>query len=995
MPGLVQNNAAIQITFFGNILSSTQTLGINDIANIPNSELLPQNLVDRVNAADEAAGVETSAEVQSTLLNIQADDLQVTSVSLTDQEFTTLLKEKELSNLNEANQNFYQILTQQPNLFNIRDVNLSGIPNQMTSSKVILNWDFSNILLINKNVTGDNYVRYANGSNSFGILPYIKKIDIDISSVHSIPPSQWLNLYTFNIPDSNYNTDYYKQFIVNKFKNLTPSNDVEYILSLSNELFDIRVYGSNDALDYPTIPNRAILYRDCKFLSASTPSKPNLLNNYAISTDTISLRYLVNEVEIGENNLTVSIQQYYISFIQLETKSSSYINYSINNKIQQGIVPGNITSNENIDIELNNLRSGTKYNVSCKLKNDVNVDDFSEFSDINNTVYSKLPNSLFNTNLNINIVNNKKYIKTKNINGSNEIFINLKDNTHDIIYQNSNTQTIEISNPLISNQENEIKGFGKYIDNSQNLVSISYSINDISKQIIEFNGFTNTPENMFSNSLINNLNQFNFINNITINDMYSDISNVGFRLKGTIRLNNITSDISNTIGYASENPYIIKINYRRNADVNFINNNYIFDIYIDDFNEIPSFVQHNLDFSINSIKYNMGIPSVAKIDISFDTLLNNINSINKFINGDGKIKTILPIQQLSCNNSKNIIIDNTEITSDGNYSLNNNYIQTKTNNYYKNVNYTESSIIKHNNININYKLYNIFYNSGRNYQYSIFANHFCDYNSYKLSNSTIDSSILDLNLIDIYEFEDISLFNTDLKGILYNKYTDHTIAIKDTTLLHINGYFNTSNIYPNINDFSYNNITHINVPYNFSNISYLFNGFSTTNNNGYKWITLRIKKHNTNSFIFNGNNTKIINTELKGLDNTGERYIPFKNINNYNQNYKLFTENIINELSDINSYNVIGFVTCQTIDNDTMFSSFSKNFSKNNSWLTNGILENNKSFVDLFNYSGADANRWGSLINDYQRNQSGFYVDPNIIKDYLYINIAIKNNYSS
>ena len=213
--------------------------------------------------------------------------------------------------------------------------------------------------------------------------------------------------------------------------------------------------------------------------------------------------------------------------------------------------------------------------------------------------------------------------------------------------------------------------------------------------------------------------------------------------------------------------------------------------------------------------------------------------------------------------------------------------------------------------------------------------------------------------------------------------------------MHINGYFNTSNIYPNINDFSYNNITHINVPYNFSNISYLFNGFSTTNNNGYKWITLRIKKHNTNSFIFNGNNTKIINTELKGLDNTGERYIPFKNINNYNQNYKLFTENIINELSDINSYNVIGFVTCQTIDNDTMFSSFSKNFSKNNSWLTNGILENNKSFVDLFNYSGADANRWGSLINDYQRNQSGFYVDPNIIKDYLYINIAIKNNYSS
>jgi len=992
MAGLVQNNSAIQITFFGNILSSSQTLGINDITNIPNSELLPQNLLERVNATNQAANRETSEEVKNTLLNIQADDLQVTSVNITDDELVKSLADKELANLNGAGQNFYQILTQQPNLFNIKDVNLYFTPNQMTSSKVVLNWDFSNILLKNRNIEGNNYVRYANSNNTFGILPYIKEIHIDISSIYSLPPHKWLNIHTFDISDSNYDNDYYKTYTVNKFKNLTPTNEVEYILSLSNELFDIRIYGSNDALEYPTIENRAIVYKGCKFLSASTPSKPILLDNYSNSKDTISLRYKVNEVEIDENNLTVSIQQYYIAFVQSETTSSSYINYSINNYIQEGLVPGNITSNENIDIDLINLRSGTKYNVSCKLKNDVNVTDFSVFSDTSTSIYSKLPASLFDTNLDINIVNNKKFIKTKNINGSNEIFINLKDNTHDILYGNSSIQTIEISKPFISNQENETKGFGKFIDDVDNLVSLTYSINGINKQVITFNGFK--TENMVDNLLENNSNQFNFFDDVTINDMYSDISDIGFRLKGTLKLNNITSDIKNTIGPASENSYVVNINYKRNSDVNFANENYNFNIYIDDFNEIPSFTNHNIDFSINSLKYNMGIPSIAKMDISFETVLNNINSSSRFINGDGKIKTILPIQKLSCNNSKDIIIDNTEINNTGNYNLDNNYIQTKTNNYYKNINYTESTIIKNNSIDIEYKLFNIFYNSGVAYNYNKLTNHFCDYNSYKLNDSCIDSNILDLTLIDIYEYENISLFNSNLKNISYKQYTDHTKAIKDTTLLHIDGHFNVSNVYPNINEFSYNNITHINIPYNYSNISYFLNGISTTNNNGYKWITLRIQKNNNESFIFNSNNSKIINTELKGLDNKGERYIPFKNFNNYNENYNLFNENIINELSDINSLNVIGYIVCQTIDNDTMFSSLSKNFSKNNSWLTNGILEDNKTFTELLNYSGADANRWGSLINDYERNQSGFYVDPNIIKDFLYINIAIKNNYS-
>ena len=286
MPGLVNNNSAIQITFFGTILSSSETLGISDLANISNSDLLPNNLLERVNQANEDAGVVQTESIQSTLLNIQADDLQVTSVSITDEELVRSLKEKELAHLNGREQNFYQILTQQPKKFDISNVDLNLVPLNMTTSKIYLQWDFSNIILKNNNIqSNDNYVRYSNSINTNSILPFIRNIYIDISSIHSNPPSNWLNLHTFNVTHENYDIDYYKSFIVNKFNNLTPTNDVEYILSLSNELFDIRVYGTNDSLDFPTIYDRSIVYYNCKFLAANTPSKPILLNNYSISNN--------------------------------------------------------------------------------------------------------------------------------------------------------------------------------------------------------------------------------------------------------------------------------------------------------------------------------------------------------------------------------------------------------------------------------------------------------------------------------------------------------------------------------------------------------------------------------------------------------------------------------------------------------------------------------------------------------------------------------------
>ena len=117
-----------------------------------------------------------------------------------------------------------------------------------------------------------------------------------------------------------------------------------------------------------------------------------------------------------------------------------------------------------------------------------------------------------------------------------------------------------------------------------------------------------------------------------------------------------------------------------------------------------------------------------------------------------------------------------------------------------------------------------------------------------------------------------------MTNLNYTLYFNHGSGVSEQTLLYINGGFNGAAMYPTINNFEFNNINFISEPYSYANISYNLNGFKLNNNNGYKWITFRIQKFNSTSFKFNDNNTKLINTEFKGLNNKGPKYIPFSNL---------------------------------------------------------------------------------------------------------------------
>lgn len=199
---------------------------------------------------------------------------------------------------------------------------------------------------------------------------------------------------------------------------------------------------------------------------------------------------------------------------------------------------------------------GRSYNYKVKVNNNLNTSIYSDYSISRISNYTFIPNSNnISSSINTYIKQNTVNISTPNFNNGNIIYINLGDNNDIIDYNNTSIQNIEISHPFYANQENTNYGFGKYIDNINSLVSINVSIDNILKQSISFDGsFSKTD----GNESKHNGNTYNFISlpNNSLQDIYeNDLTNQGFRLKGSIKLETIANnDVTSAINY-----YIFKL----------------------------------------------------------------------------------------------------------------------------------------------------------------------------------------------------------------------------------------------------------------------------------------------------------------------------------------------------------------------------------------------------------------------------------------------------
>ena len=884
--------------------------------------------------------------------------------------------------VNKVGQTFFEVITQQPYKFDKNDISLN-------SSSIVLRWNYDSIIAKHDN---NNIAKLANIFDYTQYLPFINNIFIDISGFvgtynninYNSYNSTWINLDIITLT-SDYNVNEFKQynFQRNDYINSTDFSDILINSIIVNNMpFSIRVYGENYSNDYPTIESRSLIFNNLTFSNANAPSKPLFIDSnvsYVSNVNNIILTYFNALSDISNALSSAYLTNYIIDYSLNYTLASSSLANIQNNTSIGGNFSNIINSNSNFNIIISNVMSGANYEHRAKVRNNFsNV--YSDYSTISSSKYTLLPNdNNIGTSINMSIDTQcYKYVTTSNLNNSNVLYFNIANSSHSFRFSNSSSQVFQISHPYFINQqlENYGYGYGKFIDNSINLVTINLSINSVVKHIINYGGFNINPNlnpnpNPYNYSKTDYGNNFilNNTSNTNIEDIYADTSNAGFRLKGYLLLKDIIAN-TNMIDYfgnPSSNPYIMNFNYIRSTSVSSLNSSYnTYNIYIDELNGNPYISNINNSILIQEVIYNMSVASVKYFKLALARTYSNINSIYKYIVGNRIIADFSSTNTILTSFTRaDIILAQSDIYTNGIY----NYDLCYNIAYYQQVkNYYSFNLLE--------KVYNLNGNISTNI--SLATKPFCDYNSFDKSNNIINSNKLNLNKLRVYEISNIELFGSNLNNIILKHYNNHNNPILPCTLLYIDSCFNNVfGSYPNSNDFSYNNNSNLNISYNtYGNISYDLSGIIMSNNEGYKWIVFEILKNNNdvnNSYLFNNISYPISITS----DGNNISYLPLKTML---KNNNLFLHSIIDNIFDITNTSALMFGHATTINSNKRYFNIKQNFNG-----LGGIWTENSTANNISYNSTANSKIFGSNVY-----AEGIYCPINNLKDDLTIYIGLK-----
>lgn len=828
--------------------------------------------------------------------------------------------------VNDASQTFFEVMTQQPNKFNkIND----GLTNTSTDTLTI-NWNFDSILVKQDNKILNARLAFLEDSTNLKSkqLPYINQIKIEISGnidTNDSSNGHWIDFSTIQITDIlNYDILENKYFIINQAFNT--DNNVNKILS-KTEIFDIRVYGINHANNFPNTNTRSLYFNNLKFGGQGVPSRPRLLSEISFNNTTeyehkYTLTLDVSDVDICSNYANTHLTGYYVTTNIVDDLRDDYLNYNKvgTNSINSYVIPiiDDVFQTSDIfaDISFNiNLLSKTKTNsityYGSKFKYDIIVrnslgnDTWSKPLPVTTKNFSRIPRS---NGISSNFVlssklqsSNNKLILSKTYN-ENINYINYNIESFKHLLFTYNNHKFQITYDLANNLDTANNyGYGKELNNKKNVVSLSVFYNDICYQELLFDASwakTQPTENKHNNIIEK---PFIIFTGDIIKDFAGSTNTVpnnfkkGFRLVAE-NLNFNTIDIShlNALNIEPSNTiYSIQYNYTRDPIVNdSYNNSYDLSFVLDDLSLVPSMLYEN-NIHINDLIYCMGIPSIKTFNIDMSRTYIDINSNTMLLEKNGSnnnsiISKIDKPSSLNYNNyinEINVLLEQNLIDETGLYQFNDISNILENLGYFNNLTYQQSILTTDYSLNWNEKVENFYTklsNIDISYDISLNTNHYCDKNSFDSNLSTCN---LNLNNMDIYEVTDISaLFKTPISDLCYNtlfeKYDDHTKKVKEHTLLYINNKFQNVNTqpYPNISDFSYNNLTNdiSENLYDYSNQQYDFNG--DLSDNGFKWIAIKLEKYyisdNNYGFSFNGENFQI-----KKLGHTdGYHYLDISNM---------------------------------------------------------------------------------------------------------------------
>mgnify|MGYP003324746213 CR=1 FL=1 len=985
-----------QIAAKQDAISSTTDLNIKDIsgttANFTTININGSSVTDLINNST-ISNISDITNVDSTAPN-NGDILQYNSTTSKWEPATNTSSSQGISaTVNNSNQTFFDILTQQPAKFK-----KNGEP-VITAADIVLNWSYDDILA---NQTSTilaklNFKEFAKNQN----LPFINQIRIDISGNVDSPltnSNEWIQYYIFNLTSDtdDYNTESYKRKTLTKTPPSNANNsNILNILSKTNP-FDIRIYGINHAEDYPTVENRALLFEGIQFQEPEVPPAPDFVSENSISSDNqLVYNYNVSATEIGRPASQATIISAISKYSENDTLSSSIHALDTTENTDTETV-SNKAKDISFPITLNSLRAGTKYNYKVQVKNNIK-DGYSVFSTQQLSEFLRLPgdNGYSNTSVNLGISNTVS-VSSPDLDNTSVIYINSASSTYNFNPSSTSNQTIQITKPYGSTQQSEIAGYGKWVDDVQDLVKVECYVDGQLKQHVAFHGFNTTNNNAGSATRVNsNSNTYNFFNSPSQEDIWTTQALRGFRIKGTFSLNSVSySDVLTHIGAAQSTPHTIQYKYIRHNDVGGSDNiPSAKNVYIDTLSSDPTSTNSTTTATVQSVIYTMGIPSVKTVDIDFERTYNNINSQYQYIKGNRIIARVSDITKINKPTDKYIYlarttssisgINNKAINTTGSYTYTSSEFATATSSYYHAAYYDESVGVQNESgttLTSYEQLYSLRGYSDANKTFTV--DHHFDRDSY---NSYGGSSInRKLSATDFYEISDstnIAKLGSDVGGVQLTQYTTsnsdsgHQKIPQDWTLLYYNGAFrtNASIAYPNVNNYEWNSVVTTGSQYSAGTTSYALDGTVAASNSGYKWIVFKLS-------MSNKSNTNIAGTITYYYDVYS--YLIGKG----------FSSGTLDKIRDPDNTDVVAFVQ-QTVSSAARIGNLGRNVKTTDLWYGKA---SNVSYDSMANgiskaaygcrYPASDATAtstsWGPML------------DINNGNDTIYLFLGLKNSVS-
>jgi len=796
--------------------------------------------------------------------------------------------------INPIGQTFYEIITEQPRAFTAEAMTNGTLFNN-TFNTIDISWNFDQLIPFDTdnqhlNITGDLNQR---------VLPCITHIYFDISSdasgeenttisdssifVIAVDANDNYNVdapsttpQTWSIGDASLNSTL-------TYKTLTLSNANTNALLYK---YTVRIWGENQSNG--TEVNK-LTYSDLEFLSSGIPATPTIHSITPSGNATATLDISLNVPDIDNVNLNteydaaggIEIKDVDISGTEIETlRSTTYDHgnsFELSNAVTSQSQPDTNVEDISVNVSYSStyFNLGSKYEIQAKCINALNATDGSnndgytsystvfqmtDFIDIplKESLQTSSPfDSTFTYNDKTKIGSNGAFEINNSGSSSSDIMIYdySRSVTQSVAFNTtSNPSQIEVSDP--DADKNDSFGYGKYIDDSLNLVTLECWLNDngtdISLHTIHFHGWNNQDVShtyYYQDSVGNNIDFFTIAGS-----PYSDVFSGTTRQEG-FRLEVGVSSATILLEYMSYNNLMVPFdpyrdeygnstgyirNSNSNADTSY-NNGYTFNyrythnnchstdysqqiesdqLYIDYFpnyyltNSGNSSVSNwNYTVEVKTVKYVMGIPSVNEFDLSINRDHYNIHSQYRYHRDDGKIAIL---RYLHANES-----DDTPIGSSF-QSGNNYYLELPTNiddfsddgSYnggisWTNLNYasqtkaaaTDNTITGFQTSTI---MYNLHTNTGWFTSDITFTdngnkNHYFDYDSISdystifTSNST--NRIYELSSSHIGDLDTaLNTVNSNLA-----EYSNHQTEIQSYTLPFINGKFTaTTSNYPDI-----------------------------------------------------------------------------------------------------------------------------------------------------------------------------------------------------